>query len=78
MEQQHTITFKAPLEIYARLEALSKQIDRPKSYLLRKAIEAFLEEQEDYLVALKRLADDKPQNRISLEEIERRYLPNEE
>ena len=75
---EHTITFKAPSDIYNRLQMLSDQVDRSKSYLLRQAIEEFLEEKEDYLISLKRLADDKPSMRVSLEELEARYgLTNE-
>lgn len=73
MEQQHIITFKAPADVYNRLQTLADKIDRPKSYLLRQAIEEFLEEKEDYLIALQRLSNDKPEKRISLEELEKRY-----
>lgn len=40
-----------------RLDRLSKTIDRPKSQLINKAQEEYLEEYEDYLVALGRLND---------------------
>ena len=65
----YTISFKVPEDINNRLEILSKTVDRKKSYLLRKAIEIFLEEKEDYLIALHRLEENGP--RMSLETLEK-------
>ena len=64
----HTITSKLPDDLYDRLNNLGKIIDRKKSYLVRKAIESFLEEREDYYIALHRLEQKNP--RISLEQLE--------
>ena len=65
----HTITAKLPDELNIRLDHLAQVIDRKKSYLIRKAVELFLEEKEDYFIALHRLEQNNP--RVSLEEIER-------
>lgn len=51
-----------------RLEALAEQTGRSKSYYVREALRAYLEEHEDYLVALSRLEKRGP--RVSLEELE--------
>ncbi|MCL4518379.1 MAG: ribbon-helix-helix protein, CopG family [Thaumarchaeota archaeon] len=40
-----------------RLDRLAKAIDKPKSQLINKALEEYLEEYEDYLIALDRLND---------------------
>ena len=64
----HTITSKIPDDLYVRLDQLSKIVDRKKSYLIRKAIASFLEEREDYYIALHRLEENGPT--ISLEELE--------
>jgi RHH-type transcriptional regulator, rel operon repressor / antitoxin RelB len=40
-----------------RLDRLARAIDRPKSQLINKALEEYLEEYEDYLVAIGRLND---------------------
>ncbi len=64
-----TITAKIPEEVHARLERLASKIDRKKSYLVRQALERFIEDQEDYLVALARLS--KKRKRIPLAELER-------
>ena len=40
-----------------RLDRLAKAIDRPKSQLINKALEEYLEEYEDYLIAIDRLND---------------------
>jgi len=39
------------------LEDLAATIDRPKTYVIRKAIEEYLREYADYLIALERLND---------------------
>ncbi|MCC8371165.1 MAG: ribbon-helix-helix domain-containing protein [Rickettsia endosymbiont of Pseudomimeciton antennatum] len=64
----HTITSKLPDDLYNRLDQLGKTIDRKKSYLIRKAVESFLQEKEDYFIALHRLEQRNP--RISLEKLE--------
>ncbi len=64
----HTITSKLPDDLYIRLDQLGRMIDRKKSYLIRKAIEGFLEEREDYYIALHRLEQKNP--RISLRQLE--------
>ncbi len=68
-----TLTFKAPEGIAIRLQALAKRMERPKSYLIRKALEQFLEEEEDYLISMQRLSEDKPSKRISLEQLKHKY-----
>jgi RHH-type transcriptional regulator, rel operon repressor / antitoxin RelB len=40
-----------------RLDRLSKVIERPKSQLINKALEEYLTEYEDYLLAIERLND---------------------
>ena len=61
------VTAKIPLEMNSRLEGLAKELDRNKSYLIRQAVADYLEEQEDYLIAVARLA--KKGKRIPLEEL---------
>lgn len=51
------ISLRLPDKLARSLEALASSTDRPKSYLVRKALEAFLAEQADYQVALDRLRD---------------------
>lgn len=64
-----TISFKVPDELNERLELLSKELDRNKSYMIRQAIEEYLEEKEDYLIALARLS--RTEKKYSLEEVEK-------
>ncbi len=40
-----------------RLEKLAKETHRPKSYYVREALRLYLDEQEDYEIALSRLHD---------------------
>jgi RHH-type rel operon transcriptional repressor/antitoxin RelB len=65
----YTLTTKVSEDTNNRLENLAKTIDRNKSYLLRKAIENFLDEKEDYLIALHRLEENG--ERISLSALEK-------
>ncbi len=49
-----------------RLSDLSQKTKRTKSYYVERALERFLDEQEDYLLALSRLEEKGPH--LSLEE----------
>ncbi len=51
----HTVTTKMNDDLYMRLENIAAITDRTKSYLLKKAVEYFLDEKEDYFIALSRL-----------------------
>ncbi len=54
-----------------RLDRLARVIDRPKSQLINKALEEYLEEYEDYLIAFGRL-DDKNDRIISGKEMRKK------
>jgi RHH-type rel operon transcriptional repressor/antitoxin RelB len=54
-------------KIEARLNRLAKRTGRTKAYYAKKAIEEFLEDQEDYFIALARLEDKLPG--IPIEEV---------
>ena len=43
-----------------RLERLAKRTGRSKSMYIRRALEEFLDDQEDYLIALQRLEENLP------------------
>ena len=51
------ISVRLPEDIANRLDVLAKSIERPKTYIVTKALREYLEEYEDYLVALHRLKD---------------------
>lgn len=63
------LALRLPPEIEQRLEKLAQKTGRTKSYYAKKAITEFLQDEEDYLLALTRLEKNNP--RISLEEVER-------
>lgn len=65
----HAVTTKLPDDLYKRLDKLGKTIDRTKSYLIRKAVEGFLDEREEYFIALHRLEQKNP--KITLDELEK-------
>jgi len=53
-------TVRLPSQLESRLSKLAKRTGRPKAYYAKKAIAEFLDEQEDYLIAVSRLEDDLP------------------
>jgi len=48
---------RLPEEILEEVELLAKNLDRSKTYLIKQAIEIYLEEYADYQIALDRLND---------------------
>jgi RHH-type rel operon transcriptional repressor/antitoxin RelB len=51
------ISLRLPERVAGDLEKLAALTERPKSYLIRKAVETYLAEYADYQVALDRLRD---------------------
>ncbi len=51
------VSVRLPEGIAKRLNQLAKSLERPKTYIVKKALEEYLEEYEDYLIALQRLND---------------------
>jgi len=67
-----TITFRLKKPIYERLDELCRELDRNKSYIIKKALERYLEDYSDYQIALDRLKD-KDDKIISFEEMRNRF-----
>jgi RHH-type transcriptional regulator, rel operon repressor / antitoxin RelB len=53
------ISLRLPENILRPLDRLSENSERPRSYLIKKALENYLEEYEDYQIAMDRLHDKK-------------------
>ena len=64
------LTVRLSPRLQARLNRLAKRTGRPKAFYAKKAITEFLDEQEDYLIALARLEDNLPT--IPLSEVVKR------
>jgi RHH-type rel operon transcriptional repressor/antitoxin RelB len=64
------LAVRLPEKIEERLSELARQTHRPKSYYVKQAIQDFLDEYEEHLLALSRLEKKNP--RVTLEEMERR------
>jgi RHH-type transcriptional regulator, rel operon repressor / antitoxin RelB len=60
------VAVRLPKELDERLERVAHETHRSKSYYIRKALEQYLEDKEDYLLAVARLEEKNP--RIPLEE----------
>jgi len=61
------LTLRLPPRLEARLNRLAKRTGRPKAFYAKKAIADFLDEQEDYLIAVARLEENLPS--ITLAEV---------
>lgn len=48
-------SIRLPEELAEKLDRLTRALDRPKSYVIKKALQEYIEEYEDYLIALERL-----------------------
>ncbi len=51
------ISIRIPDELANQLEGVAKETDRPRSYIIQKAIESYLEDIADLQIALERLRD---------------------
>jgi RHH-type rel operon transcriptional repressor/antitoxin RelB len=51
------ISLRLPENVLRPLDKLSEESERPRTYLIIKALENYLEEYEDYRIALERLHD---------------------
>ena len=65
------ITARIPEHLDRVLTILAKETDRNKSYIVKRALELYIEEKADLLIALSRL--EKGEETVSLEEIEKKY-----
>jgi RHH-type rel operon transcriptional repressor/antitoxin RelB len=52
-----TMSMRLPRELSKSLDALAARTERPKSYIMRKALEIYVAEHADYVVARERLRD---------------------
>jgi len=66
-----TVSVRLPDKILNELEILTNAIDRSRTYIIRKAIETYLQEYADYQIALERL-NDKDDEIISGEDMRER------
>ncbi len=65
------VNVRVPKEIEERLEELTRLTHRSKSFYVREALKAYIEDLEDYYISLERLAD-KSSQRYTLEEVEKK------
>ncbi len=62
------LSIRLPESLAKELEEISAFLDRSKSYIVKKALEEYLEEYADYLISIERLRD-KDDRIISSEEL---------
>jgi len=63
-----SVSIRLPDDMADTLKSLSETIDRSKAYIIKKALQAYLEDYSDYLIAQERL-NDKNDRVVSSEEI---------
>jgi RHH-type transcriptional regulator, rel operon repressor / antitoxin RelB len=51
------ISVRLPKELSERLDNIARETERPRSYIIQKALESYLEDYADLQVALDRLHD---------------------
>jgi RHH-type transcriptional regulator, rel operon repressor / antitoxin RelB len=61
------VAVRLPDDLENKLEHLSQETGRSKSFYMKKALEQFMEDREDYLLAVARLEENNP--RIPYEKI---------
>ena len=61
------VAVRLPKELEERLDRFAQETHRSKSFYIRKALEQFLEDREDYFLAVARLEEKNP--RISYEKV---------
>ena len=52
-----TVSVRFPDEVAEQLQEVCQEIERPRSFIVQKAVESYLENYADYQVALDRLRD---------------------
>lgn len=65
-----TVSLRLPDGLLQTLDRLARMLDRPRSFLIRKALQNYLREYADYQIALDRLRD-KDDRLISPEEFKK-------
>ncbi len=51
------VSIRLPNEIVEQLDGISKETERPRSYIIQKALESYIEDYADLQIALDRLHD---------------------
>jgi RHH-type rel operon transcriptional repressor/antitoxin RelB len=68
IEISTSVSIRLPDDMADSLKSLSETIDRSKAYIIKKALQAYLEDYSDYLIAQERL-NDKNDNVVSCDEM---------
>jgi RHH-type transcriptional regulator, rel operon repressor / antitoxin RelB len=68
IEISTSVSIRLPDDMADSLKSLSETIDRSKAYIIKKALQAYLEDYSDYLIAQERL-NDKNDKVISCDEM---------
>ncbi len=68
-----TLSFQASDEIKQKLALFAEKLDRSKGYLIRQALESYLQDLEDYMEAKNYKATYNSEENTSLDEIKREF-----
>jgi RHH-type rel operon transcriptional repressor/antitoxin RelB len=53
----NAISVRLPESLIDKLDSVAKETERPRSFIIQKALESYLEDYVDFLIALDRLRD---------------------
>ena len=67
----HTISLRLEEKTFEKLDKLCQELDRTKSYILKKALDQYINNYADYQIALDRLRD-KDDEIISAEDMRKK------
>ena len=67
----HTISLRLQEKTFKKLDKLCQELDRTKSYILKKALDQYINNYADYQIALDRLRD-KDDEIISAEDMRKK------
>lgn len=68
-----TLSFQAPEEMNAQLEAFAKQLDRSKGWVIRAALQEYLEEMQDYQEVVAYKSEYNPKQNISFDALKQKH-----
>lgn len=66
------VSIRLPDQLAKQLDGVAKETERPRSYIIQKALEVYLEDYADLLIALDRLHD-KTDTVISSQELKKTF-----
>lgn len=68
-----TLSFQAPAEMKSRLDEFARKFDRSKGYIIRQALEEYLDDMQDYIEAAEYKSSYDGSSNVSLAALKSKY-----